>query len=57
MKEFQNESLREDCEKCQNKEAKQEHGKQISQEYSVNTHSCRKVWLFCMEISNKIIHI
>ena len=32
MKEFQNESLREDCEKCQNKETKQEHEKQISQE-------------------------
>ena len=32
MKEFQNESLREDCEKCQNKETKQEYEKQISQE-------------------------
>ena len=31
MKEFQNESLREDCEKCQNKEMKQESEKQISQ--------------------------
>ena len=23
----------------------------------MNTHSRRKVWLFCLKISNKIIHI